>query len=800
VGPIKLKAGETAAFVVAGVSACCGAGLGDSLAIMTKINAAIDHYMNFYLGPEALPKDSINTSTGVQVLGGNATGTRVAFAYSTTAETARDPFLLNLATKYAGATPGTPDYRLTRLNSWLVDSLLSYGMPFGTDTATMTGALGNFKRLYIFKSCDGGGTYTNNAACAPSPATGGPLAALGWLPYATIERDATGDIPNSFVDENVNGGSSYTYVILAETRGATFQLATGDSIETVAVSGGGTRIACITNCKIQAVTFAPSLFNALSTSGSNVVAVYVPASLAAGGQQALVSVTTTQGPVPADRLSAEVASVYPVEGDYAVQMYDSVQVSIRDSLDADGKARLSTRSTVTGFKGTTASAAVTNDAVGGIGLNGAAARTSTITSAATYKIRTVTYGFVGTTAVLAGPQGPVLATKQLNKGATPETFGSTAAYPGFNIAFDETGDLAFNPSYGQQFIGPDGKRVVELVKPFVQVRTGKTTLAAAAEGGIYKLTWTDKPFGAAEPFRLMPATPAKSDSIFQASLNGRAVGTTGLVDAATATAIGGGTTVADLVPVQVPFTITNVSFNRPVSIAMKKRAASTFLLGTTGVDTQTVTIPANTWVPGDQLYLLEDTQGIAGTGLDLTFSSFTLGCDPVPNTGVRESCNPVALLTPGSSTWITTKATTQQSFLFNPRLTSASQFGLTVTGTKGASGISNADVRSNLKNVHAVPNPYVVFTPYGDPQLTRPMLFTHVPPNGTMRIYTVSGQVVQQLRWTAADLNETGDLLWNLRTREGLEISGGLYLFVVTGTDASGTKLGSHMGKFVVIR
>ena len=64
----------------------------------------------------------------------------------------------------------------------------------------------------------------------------------------------------------------------------------------------------------------------------------------------------------------------------------------------------------------------------------------------------------------------------------------------------------------------------------------------------------------------------------------------------------------------------------------------------------------------------------------------------------------------------------------------------------------------------------------------------------------MSGQLVQQLSWTPQDLNGTGDLLWNLRTREGLEVAGGLYMFRVTGRDANGKEVGSHMGKFVIIR
>ncbi len=78
--------------------------------------------------------------------------------------------------------------------------------------------------------------------------------------------------------------------------------------------------------------------------------------------------------------------------------------------------------------------------------------------------------------------------------------------------------------------------------------------------------------------------------------------------------------------------------------------------------------------------------------------------------------------------------------------------------------------------------------------------FTHVPPNGVIRIYTVSGQFVQQLNWKPDDLNGRGDLFFNLRTREGNEMSAGLYLYVLTAKDLDGNDIGEARGKFVVIK
>jgi len=83
----------------------------------------------------------------------------------------------------------------------------------------------------------------------------------------------------------------------------------------------------------------------------------------------------------------------------------------------------------------------------------------------------------------------------------------------------------------------------------------------------------------------------------------------------------------------------------------------------------------------------------------------------------------------------------------------------------------------------------------GDPRI----YFTGVPSSGVMRIYTISGQLVQQIVWTAQDLNGTGDLPYDLRTREGIDLASGLYIYVITATDAQGRSVTSR-GKFGVIR
>ena len=116
----------------------------------------------------------------------------------------------------------------------------------------------------------------------------------------------------------------------------------------------------------------------------------------------------------------------------------------------------------------------------------------------------------------------------------------------------------------------------------------------------------------------------------------------------------------------------------------------------------------------------------------------------------------------------------------------------------------------DLSLINVVPNPYVMFSQYEQVDNVKRIYFTGLPSRGTVRIYTASGQFVQQLTWTEADLEKnctatvnttacqaTGDLAWDMRTREDLEIGPGFYIFVVS-TDVGGGKK-EKLGKFVVI-
>jgi hypothetical protein len=114
--------------------------------------------------------------------------------------------------------------------------------------------------------------------------------------------------------------------------------------------------------------------------------------------------------------------------------------------------------------------------------------------------------------------------------------------------------------------------------------------------------------------------------------------------------------------------------------------------------------------------------------------------------------------------------------------------------------VDNDRAKSQLDKVKVVPNPYIARSQYEQPlplgvtrgRGERVIRFTHVPKGSTIRIYTVRGDLVQTL---TQDGSLEGDVTWDLRSRERLDVAYGLYLYHL---DAPG--VGTKTGKFVLIK
>jgi hypothetical protein len=115
------------------------------------------------------------------------------------------------------------------------------------------------------------------------------------------------------------------------------------------------------------------------------------------------------------------------------------------------------------------------------------------------------------------------------------------------------------------------------------------------------------------------------------------------------------------------------------------------------------------------------------------------------------------------------------------------------------SGIDRSKAKTDLDRVAVVPNPYVGAASWEPQNLFRTgrgerrIQFINLPARCTVRIYTVSGNLVKTLEHNADITN--GQMAWDLVSKDGMDISYGIYIYHV---DAPG--IGEKIGKFAVVK
>ena len=115
-------------------------------------------------------------------------------------------------------------------------------------------------------------------------------------------------------------------------------------------------------------------------------------------------------------------------------------------------------------------------------------------------------------------------------------------------------------------------------------------------------------------------------------------------------------------------------------------------------------------------------------------------------------------------------------------------------------GLDTEALSSTMDDIKVVPNPYVM-TNMMEEAVTNPflnqrrrILFTHIPAECTIKIFTVSGVLVDEIH--VQNSPEQGIVHWDMLTRESLEIAAGMYIYHVEATNTGNTKV----GKFAVIK
>jgi hypothetical protein len=118
--------------------------------------------------------------------------------------------------------------------------------------------------------------------------------------------------------------------------------------------------------------------------------------------------------------------------------------------------------------------------------------------------------------------------------------------------------------------------------------------------------------------------------------------------------------------------------------------------------------------------------------------------------------------------------------------------------------VSQPDYRYREEEVYVVPNPATTasmepwtLSPNNDDPTGVKVEFRNLPADrGTIRIYTVSGDLVEEIHFDGR--GGMGTARWDLVSRNGQDVTSGVYIFSVE-TDTNGA-FGRKIGKFVVVR
>lgn len=118
--------------------------------------------------------------------------------------------------------------------------------------------------------------------------------------------------------------------------------------------------------------------------------------------------------------------------------------------------------------------------------------------------------------------------------------------------------------------------------------------------------------------------------------------------------------------------------------------------------------------------------------------------------------------------------------------------GLTYKITVGQKFAVDDAASGDLSHVHTVPDPYYVTNALEATANTKILNFVNLPSRAIIRIYSLSGVLVQVL--THNDPGGSGSQTWNLRNRNNQFVASGVYFYHVEGPDGK-----TKIGRFTVV-
>lgn len=854
-GPFKLKSRDTTQFLWA------FSWNTDSTTIRQTMDGVVTAYMTNYSGPQpyTFPKVVAGKTYTLQSaelvdstrfgIADASVGALVSIQYPQINPV--DPFMVGLVNKVrADSIAGVvATRRILRLNPGLLDRLQSR-------------ARDNLAAVYVFKSCDGGASFTttsgNSGTCtqAPTRTVDNGQPAFPWRPWATVGY-LLGVPAAGSVTEFVQAGRNYTYSFVTRSRGFS-------DFKIVDSTASGFIVTDVQNT----LGFPNDTINsALSTAGPSVIQIYAPITNVAGRNFARVDTATIAGNATQSLVYGAVSN--DVSG--TSRLVFGNQFIIRKTVDTVTSATTTTvnvRYVLPNASTSPAGPAVANFVAKDQSFTGnvntpfrfgtalVLQTTPRFTSgSARVYIDTVsspaaTPGFVWVT----GDNKPIFILNDMYAANRERDQQLSPLYPGYTVVPSDSANAAsglvqeltpFGALRDRNFVLRGVNDTVSTnARQFLPQVQPLSATAKRVKGGQYTITWQTDPFGPKAPFLLDPVAnlqPTVVGSIVEGSAKSTTITET---SAATATLVGA-TAARPLQRVRVPFTMSFKDVDgrsENVRFAMLARSTNTRLLGS-GNDTVRIAVPDSIWLPGDTLIALQKVERDSSVGSGagryvVVGADANNGFRPIPvlvdsiglnrflvacgtgttASGVRptadaSTCNPLALTSRGtaptslggaSGGYLPVQTGWTQFFEIARTFDSRSVVQLVATPFSTKTVISKAD----LNRVSVVPNPYVARADIDQMTGRTPtsrVYFTGVPEQGVLRVYSVSGQFLQELTWTKADLlNQgnnapSGDLPFNLRTREGLDMASGLYLYVLTATGTSGNSQ-VQRGKFVIIR
>jgi hypothetical protein len=727
----------------------------------------------------------------------------------------------------------------------------------------------NLAEVLVYLSCDNGVSWTSSGSDDPCTGSnvqsfqtrdenGLPIG-QGWRPRFRLTADPeTGALSASSVSDNFAPGREYLFSFVTKTR----------SLKDISVVTGQTTSGGVTTQTIQTLQDVfnidiDTLTSALKTSGPTTAKVYAPLSVPAGTIYARLDTARLETATRATNRVGTTTRRLDISGAFRMRFGNRFVITRTEDTVSGALTSRVVRQSVYARASTGDGAPIVTDFVASEDVFSSNAG-FTYSSPTSNPLSTVPKTVVGSVKTYVdtirsagyvigdgggGSQpyyvavGAVNNTNFLGGGLTQNTVDYETAphYPGFTVTVT-TETTAPGTRLSRVIRNPainDTLNAGVTSSNGVVYQTATTASTLFSPGGFYKLQWRGDAHGIRnnQQYRLGPAEVLQPQ--LDANLAARPVASVGLTDETLRTLPnfpGGAAGTRPLVAAKAPFQIIGIDGD-PADFVMFQRhttgnvADSLFRnsrLWGNGGDTVRVQIPPDAWMPGDTVWVIENVLQ------PKTFLSGTNVVTVVPNTAAptlpteestkivglkmvqscnaggtptRITCNPIALNTLGATGYLPFEDGFVSVFHINRAFDQNSEVQLTAQPLV-ASGLTLT--KRDMSIIEVVPNPYIVQGAFdrlttGRAVAESRIMFVNVPAEGVIRIYSISGQLMQQLSWTKEDLvvsangSAHGDLPYNLRTREGLDLGPGLYLYVLTarGETANGQVA---RGKFVIIR